>query len=78
MWRAFKEVCLIALLLIPSITGSPQVNAKLPGNPSQFLDLAATVNGLSSERLGPWHIKANFQLLDERAAKEDARLCLGF
>ena len=72
MQRAFKEVCLIALLLIPSITRSQQLNAKLPENPRQFLDLATTVNGLASEKLGPWHIKATFQLLDQRGAERES------
>jgi hypothetical protein len=38
----------------------------LPTDPAKFLAIAAKVNGLAAESVGPWHAKASFQLIDKR------------
>ena len=50
------------------LTANGQVSAppsrSLPKNPLDFLKAAAQVNGLETDEIGPWHLKATFTLFD--------------
>jgi hypothetical protein len=72
MRRSSESLCLIALLLNSAVTQTQQVNMTPPDDPRQFLDVAAKINGLTSANLGPWHIKATFQFLDERGSVRES------
>jgi hypothetical protein len=44
----------------------------VPADPKQFLALAAKVNGLAAEAIGPWHVKATFQVLDTAGKTQES------
>jgi hypothetical protein len=48
----------------PTVAAAPTPSAAMPTNPAELMKLAAEVNGLHSDKLTPWHLKASFQLFD--------------
>jgi TonB family protein len=42
----------------------PAAASTMPTDPAELMKLAAEVNGLDSDKLAPWHLKATFQLYD--------------
>jgi hypothetical protein len=66
--RVRTTLCLIVLCVFPAVhhaqPGSASPVAPLPDKPDQFLALVSKINGLASENLRPWHVKASFQMLD--------------
>jgi hypothetical protein len=76
--RFSKQTFLIFFLLLPSVATSQSSSANTAGEPSvptdpkQFLALAAKVNGLASEAIGPWHVKATFQVTDNAGKAQES------
>jgi hypothetical protein len=51
----------------PASPGTSPATVPLPGvdtpkNPAKLMKAAAEVNGLESDELAPWHLKATYQL----------------
>jgi TonB family protein len=59
-------ISLVTLLLVadPSIPQVPS-NPLVPTDPVQLLTVAHEVNGLAGDDLKPWHLKANYDVLDK-------------
>jgi hypothetical protein len=72
MLRRSQLVSLVICLLLPYVLlaqnsdGNSSAALSIPTDPAEFLALAAKVNGLASDNVGPWHVKATFQLLDDQ------------
>jgi hypothetical protein len=68
--RFRRPFSLVLFLLLRSFcwaqdgAASSAASLSLPTDPVQFLKLAAKVNGLASDTIGPWHVRATFQVLD--------------
>ncbi len=43
---------------------APATSTAMPTDPAELMKLAADVNGLASDKLAPWHLKATFRLYD--------------
>ena len=52
----------------PASSGAPS----LPGDPHEFMLLAAKSNGLTGSDMQPWHLRATFQLLDDAGNVTDS------
>ena len=48
----------------PAAAPAPTAPTAMPTDPAEIMKLAAEVNGLDSDKLAPWHLKARFQLYD--------------
>jgi TonB family protein len=58
----------------PDQTGAVQsavAKLDMPSDPAALLALAAKKNGLQNAGIGPWHIKATYQLLDDAGAVKE-------
>jgi TonB family protein len=42
----------------------PNAPTTMPTDPAELMKVAAEMNGLNSDKLAPWHLKATFQLYD--------------
>ncbi len=51
---------------IPAATAPATEAASLPTDPTALLQMAADANGLHAPTLKPWHIRATWQVLDEK------------
>jgi len=72
VFRPAQVVFLIAFFLTSYVSPAQNSAANsagspaLPTDPAKFLAIAAKINGLAVESVGPWHLKATFQLLGDQ------------
>jgi hypothetical protein len=51
---------------------SSTAKEEMPSDPAALLELAAKKNGLRNVQSSPWHLKASYQVLDEKGVAKDA------
>jgi hypothetical protein len=53
---------------------APSVPTKveMPNDPAALLELVSKKNGLQNAGIGPWHLKATYELLDDQGAAKEA------
>jgi TonB family protein len=71
MRRVLSLFSLVTLLALATSAPAQTSAPVMPKDPSELMQLAARVNGLSSPDMKPWHLKATYQTFDDKSAPKD-------
>jgi hypothetical protein len=58
-------------LFVCAENSSGSSSASMPTDPKELVELAARFNGLTGDGMRPWHLKASFELFDDRGEVRD-------
>jgi len=56
----------------PTDTSSAQVTLTMPKDSAAILNMAARINGLGGASLIPWHLRASYQIFDDKGHSRDS------
>ena len=60
-----------SLLRKPNLRNPSTAKVEMPSDPAALLELAAKKNGLQNVTAAPWHIKATYQVLDDKGSVKE-------